>query len=875
MSIFNKVALQELKKNRTRTIVTIIGVILSAAMIMAVATFGVSLLNYMTKGAAVKYGDWHAMFYDVDSAFVQERISDKEVEDAAYIENIGYAVLEGGQNPDKPYLFISGFSNEALDSLPIHLVSGRLPENSGEILVPVHVAANGGVDISIGDTLTLAVGIRQAGDETLCQHDPYRTGEETLRPIGEKTYTVVGICQRASFEETSAPGYTLITNADTQNEADSLNLFVTLKNAWQTRSYAENAAQGHEYILNDEVLRFMGLSGDKLFNILLYTVIGIVVAIIMIGSIFLIYNSFSISLNERTRQIGILASVGATAKQLRNSVLFEGLCIGMVGIPIGILVGIGCMALVLSAVAGSFGEILYSGAPLTLVVSVPVIIAAAAISMVTILISSYIPAKKAANMPVMECIRQTNEVKVESRAVKTSKLQRRLFGLEGILALKNFKRNRKRYRSIVLSLVLSVVLFIATSSFVETLKQASEQAIVFTTYDIGLSTLDMDDSQMLAVYDSVKGVDGVYQSSYQVCVYYSGIARAEELSESYWEAVGGDSSEKEVPLTMSVQFVDNSTYLDIIEDLGLSVSEYTGENAKVIATAVMEIDDNRMHEVSEFPDLFKKSSAKLAITPRTSDTAETVNADMDGEDQTIAGMGQNVDITFVKYVMPDVPPMTSGAYEEQPYTFQILAPWSLKETLLPDESSVEIYAKGMTFQSRTPAQSTEEMKSIVEGMGVISTYLLMNMQETLSESRNYIFIANVFAYTFIIMISLIAVANVFNTISTNIKLRRRELAMLRSVGMSDRDFNKMMRFECVFYGVRALIFGLPIAVAASWLIYKGMYAGGAEGVHFMIPWTSMVISVISVLFVIFITMMYAVSKIKKENIIDALRDDMT
>lgn len=164
---------------------------------------------------------------------------------------------------------------------------------------------------------------------------------------------------------------------------------------------------------------------------------------------------------------------------------------------------------------------------------------------------------------------------------------------------------------------------------------------------------------------------------------------------------------------------------------------------------------------------------------------------------------------------------------------------------------------------------------MIQAAGVTADYLLLNTYKMLDESRNYIFIANVFAYTFIIMISLIAVANVFNTISTNIKLRRRELAMLRSAGMSDRDFNKMMRFECAFYGIRALLFGLPIAVASSWLIYRGMFFGGGESLQYVFPWGSIGISVFSVLLVIFITMMYAVSKIKKENIIEALRDDMT
>jgi len=143
----------------------------------------------------------------------------------------------------------------------------------------------------------------------------------------------------------------------------------------------------------------------------------------------------------------------------------------------------------------------------------------------------------------------------------------------------------------------------------------------------------------------------------------------------------------------------------------------------------------------------------------------------------------------------------------------------------------------------------------------------------LEQNRNILFIVNLFAVVFIAMISLIAVANVFNTISTNIKLRRREFAMLRSVGMSDREFNKMMRYECLLYGLRTLLFGLPISGILSWLIYKGMFIGGSE-IDFIFPWGSLAVSILGVFLVIFITMIYAAEKIRKENIIEALRDDM-
>lgn len=847
MNIFNKVALQGMKKSRTRTLVTIIGVVLSAAMITAVTTFGVSLLNYMTNGAISKYGDWHVAFLDVDSSFIQEQIANDEVSNTAAFENIGYATLDGNRNPNKPYLFIAGFSEEAFDTLPITLISGRLPENSGEILISGKVATDGGVKFAVGDTLSLTVGSRMNGNEKLGQSDSYTAGGETLVPQDERTYTVVGICRRPVFEESSAPGYTLITKADAQVKADSLSLFVTLTNPRQVHSYISSTGN-HAHVLNDNVLRFMGISDNNLFNMFLYSVGGIVVAIIMLGSIFLIYNSFNMSLNERTQQFGILSSVGATAKQLRNSVLFEGLCIGAIGIPIGAAVGIISIEVVISVIAKNFANVLYINVPLTLTLSIPAIVVAAVVSMVTILISAYLPARKAASTLVMECIRQTNEVKIESKAVKTSKLTHRIYGLEGTLALKNFKRNKKPYRSIVLSLVLSIVLFISTSALVADLKQVSNQASEVTDHDIIFSTQDMDDSEMLQLYDKLKTADGVYEGLYQELMTYSCVVKANELTDDYLYYEGSHSPDETVDLPVDIQFLDDSTYLNIIKGLGLPTEEYTGQNAKMIAVSMMVEDDNTI-------DIFTSSSRNVTLIPET-----------DGESK--MGERQNVNIGFVKIVPPDSPPAIRSS-ELRQACFRVLAPYSLKDEFETPDTSTGI--KSLSFQSKNPTQSVAEMEKIIESEGITAEYNLYNMYGMMDENRNYIFIVNVFAYTFIIMIALITVANVFNTISTNIKLRRRELAMLRSVGMSEHDFQKMMNFECAFYGMRALLFGLPIAVISSWLIHNRMVT---DDIDFMLPCASIGISVFGVLFIVFITMLYTINKIKKENIIDALRDDM-
>jgi putative ABC transport system permease protein len=281
-----------------------------------------------------------------------------------------------------------------------------------------------------------------------------------------------------------------------------------------------------------------------------------------------------------------------------------------------------------------------------------------------------------------------------------------------------------------------------------------------------------------------------------------------------------------------------------------------------VAKVVSNMKNNKVHEVEEYVNLFNGSLMNFTITPETKDKSKVEQ-------------GRNVSIKFVNMVPLDtLPDMEQvGPQKKNPLFFTVMAPYSIKDKF--ETSNAHVYRKGLTFSSKKPTQVSAVMKNMLQDAGITDTQNLINFSGAIDQSRNMIFIANVFGYTFVILISLIAIANVFNTISTNIKLRRRELAMLRSVGMSDKDFQKMMNFECAFYGMKALLFGLPIAAIFSWLIYKGMFTSGAENINFEFPWVSTAISIFSVFFVVFITMLYSISKIKKENIIDALRDDMT
>lgn len=857
MNVFHKVAFQGLRKSPGRTFVTILGVILSAAMITAVCTFGVSLLRYMAEGAAVEYGGWHAAFLDVPADFAQARSRDPEISQTAVLENLGVAPLEAPQNPKKPYLILCGYDQTAFADLPIQLIAGRLPENSGEVVVSAAAMTDGALHLSVGDTLSLSTGSRSLDGQGLGNYTAYQEGEQFL-PQATHSYTVVGLCRTPSYLR-SAPGYPLITTADHAPLSDNCSVFLTLQQPYGLHGYLDRAAQGQHVIQNDEVLRFMGLSNDKLFTSLLLAVGGVVLAIIMLGSVFLIHNAFSISLNERTHQLGILMSVGATAKQLRSSVLFEGVCIGLVGIPLGILLGLAAMEGVLLLVAEHFESFMYEGVDLTLVPAPPVLALAALVSLLTILLSAYVPARKASNTPVMDCIRQTGELKVEATAMRTSRLFQRLYGLEGDLALKNFKRNKKRYRSIILSLVLSVVLFISTSAFAQDLKQASEMANVATSFDISLTVAeDMDQQELLSLLDATKSVQGITSASYEEMVPCAIHLDPQLLSPDY---LASEDAAQDGQLILFLLFLDDQSFQQLLLENNLSAGDYTGESGKLLTIAKRNPQLNRILAPEEFPDLFTVSSLTLPLSPITQSAPEGAE-------------GPTMTLDLQNFLLPDSPgTLSSSPIIQEGYIMTAVAPLSQKAQLVPPDAQAS--AKGLTYCSDTPAQSTKALQALVMDQGIRSNYLLLNLDKAIETNQSMMFIANVFAYVFIVMISLIAVANVFNTISTNIKLRRRELAMLRSVGMAEGDFQKMMNFECFFYGLRALLLGIPLSLLLSWVIYWFFTAGGADDLSFQLPWASVAISIGAVFLVVFITMLYAVRQLKKENIIDAMRDELT
>ena len=440
MNVLNRVTWNNLKKNKTRTIVTIIGVILSAAMITAVTTFVSTMQDYMLRSVIAQDGEWHVRFNGLSPQDLSVIEAEERVKTYSYLYGLGYAALADSQNPDKPYLYIQAGSAESFDMRAVHLVEGRLPQNENELVLPEHLRTNGGVTYAVGDTLTLEIGDRldEEGTQLGQYHSvSYSDSKETLQLRETRAYTVVGICERPGYEPYSAPGYTALTlSGDTPPADAALDLVLTVRNPRQavevSRTLAGRLPEGVETKVSD-LLDLMGYGDNNAFNRVLYSMAAILIALIMVGSISLIYNAFAISVSERSKLFGMLSSVGASSRQIRNSVFFEAGVISLIGLPLGILSGVAGIGVTLALLDGVITSTFLSGpnaVDFRMAVYPAALAAAAVVGFVTILISAWIPARRASRMSAIDAMRQTKDVQIKARAVRTPKLMRRLFGME-------------------------------------------------------------------------------------------------------------------------------------------------------------------------------------------------------------------------------------------------------------------------------------------------------------------------------------------------------------------------------------------------------------------------------------------------------------
>lgn len=884
MSIFGKYSIRSLLKNKTRTFMTIVGIVLSVSMFTAVTEAVASFRSYLVAGVENEVGSYHAKTSFIDEDQLAKLGKNEEVDKTESLGAVGYAYI-GSDNEYKPYLYIASMSEGFTDMVSVSITYGRLPQNSGEICLPSHLYSNGNVSIKLGDTLSLDIGERVSDGFLLDQNYSLQDGE-TLELFDFKSYTVVGFYERfsMSIEPYSAPGYTALTVGGT---ASGYEAFFTLKSISETYDFIYDSGEDFGALrANSDLLMLYGISRHATVMRMFVSLAAVLIALIMFGSVTLIYNSFSISVSERTKQFGILKSIGATKKQIRRTVFSEALSLCAVGVPLGLLAGcagLGVTFYLLRGSLGSFGSLfgVEGGAVLRLVISPAALAIAAAIGVVTTVISAYIPARRAIKIPAIEAVRRTNDINVKRVKIRGYRLIYKLFGFEGMIAAKSFRRNKKRYRAAILSLFMSVVLFISASSFCSYLTSSVSAMDTTGDYDISYIMNGDDKTELDRVYSSLKQANGVTDSVRYRVVSRDGFIKREYISAAANKLTDDDDAVQSSDygiIMYNVYYVDDDYYQRLAAENKISV-DMSNPGALIQNNSGVCIETTEgyvFHTVQMLErnavgggfDLIEpKSYDGLSFYGLIGDTLYYVPDDFEyeGDAETAESMMTKLELSEGATLKRE---KIAGFLNSAPFFtsdgLAFIYPMSMF-----DESSLSNVVI-MMFKTNEHKHTYEKMVQLLTELQADRSGLY-DYAESIESERALVRVVNVFAYGFIILISVIALTNVFNTISTNIFLRRRELAMMKAVGMTKSGFNKMMNYECIICGMKGLLLGLPVSVAVTFIIYLSVVNGYAA--DFYMPWYSIAISVFSVFAVVFIAMLYTMRRIRRENTIDILRNE--
>jgi putative ABC transport system permease protein len=844
MNILRKFTQSSLAKNKKRTIVTVIAIVLTAAMLTGVTTLVSSFKDMFVRQTIAVDGDYHIKYsavpFDKTSYIAQHSLVYK----AFMSIDLGYTEL----NIDRPvqsFLKVAAYDENALEMLPVNLVEGRKPESSREILLDVSLMNLSGMEV--GDEIVLSIGSKAYSEEEQTTFIDFQSSKDW-------SFTIVGFINRIPYETGYSSDMVALTFLDNNitGEFGETNMGVLLNKPKDPLVKAEQIAKDvnlpktqsfygdYSYTFNSDLLMWQGASVNQRFIYFQETAAVIIMLLIVVGAVIVIYNSFAISISERKKQYGMLRSVGATAKQIKRTVYWESFLLSIVGVPLGVLGGIFGIFVTLKFADRIIQDIVMGSEHIYLVVSPLSIIVAVLFVIVTIFISTVIPAKKAAKISPIDAIRLSTDINTKKKS-RSNPITKFIFGIEGDIALKNLKRNRKRYFATIISLFISIVLFVSFNSFVMYTLDVSQSYMSTLGYDLSVNIYNNEiDSNEISDYVSnlneVEEVVKVITTNLLLEVdqsYFTDYTK-QHLADFYDNA---ERREDTLVIGAIVVSLDDYSYRKYINDHGYDNNDgllYVSEHN--VRREVMHIFDMfnfpKGAELT-FRGFLQESDSISAQLPVFGEVKESPKGIQTPSSQPI----------FV---------VNSGVYEEY---FRELGghfyEYIYINTSNPDSVEEQINEKYIENGSRN-----------------MHVYNAARYEHS---DRQMILLISIFVYGFITLITLIGITNIFNTISTNVELRRREFAMLRSVGLTKKGFKKILNYECVFYGIVALVFGLPASVLVSYWMFGAF--GYIGSFNFTMSVNSIIACIIGVFSVIFITMIYSSKRLENDNIVEAIRDE--
>lgn len=829
MKLLNRLTLKNIKSNKKITIVIIIGIILATFLLTSVITivssFQKSLLEHNKKIS----GDYHYEFLSVPMAEVDNIINNSNVAECFYTKSLGNTSLKSIINSDA-YLELIGLSNENLEKLGIELEEGRMPQNNREIVISNKLKRYQSPELKLGNQINFENNKSYTIVGTINITDTYMEPQESNSTDATNFKAITAIEDKDFSMKDKVNVYIKLN--DLKNRIETIAQIVgvddkTLKEltvpnkAVTEMKLQENETNKYYYIINNNLI--MMETGDTVdeTTTMIYAVAGIILLIIILTSVYCIRNSFDISITERVKQYGILASIGATKKQIRKTVFQETFLLGIIAIPIGIITGLLFVYYFLKILGDYLSENLF-GIKFIFSTNIVAISLIAFFGCLILYFSARKSAKKAAKVSPIEAIRNNQSVITKLNKLKTSRMIKKWFGIGGEISYKNIKRNKKRYRTTVVSLIISVTLFITAVSFTKYAKQVLKVYLEQNQYNIFMNSNDYNKLEQI-VQDSE-----INQNRYEI---YRGdfieITGVEEHCTEEFKKMNDE-------IMTSIVSLGDQEYKRYLDLLGLNYDDAKNK-AILIDTSMQQIEQDGKITYQQIDFLDYKEGDKISFYNYNNEQIE--------------------ELEIIKITTEEPMVLNSG-----PHAYFIVS----------DEymNKMNIFSHCYLY---IQTEDDIELEKYIQNNYSDAYRTLGNNTQIMREQQAMWTAISVFLYGFIIVTALIGITNIFNTITTSMQLRQREFACLRAIGMTKKEFNRMIRLESMFYGVKALFWGILLGLLFSYLVYMA-FSINVE-LSFIVPIDGIVISILAVVILLGSIMKYSLSKINKKNIIETIRQE--
>ena len=742
MKVLNKLSLKNLLLNKKRSIGTLIGIALSVALICAVAGMFIGLQDALVQTTIQSQGNYHIELFNQTDDDIKVLENNRDIEEIEVLTDAGYSEFDM-PTEERPYIHLYSYDDEkSFANLTVDLLDGEYPKNSNEILISEELYLLDKDKYNIGKEITLNYGERKTLDGyTMTKENPYNE-DEVITNSTEETFTIVGIMDRDyGLDPHGDPGIGCLTVDLENNINNNQSVYIRIKNpASYEKTFSEilgttftndSPTATEEYSINASLLRWQALKFDSSTTTMIYSIMSVLLVIIVGTSVFCIKNSFDISVMEKKKNYGMLASAGATKKQIKKNVITEGLMLGIIGIPVGIIVGYIAVFILTIIVNGVIGDFITRDVEMRCIISWLPILVSIILGVVTIYFSSIRAAKKASKVSPIDLIRSNDDVKINKNKLKTPSIIKKIFGIGGVIAYKNLKRSKKKYRTTVISLAVSVFVFISMNTFMYYTFRVTSTYYDDLDYNV-MITSSFEDTPKMEDALKINGTDD-YTMLYQSSLTADGYLEIDDLSKltdfgkdimeeglteqgCYDERKDTYNLDCNKKLQMNVIGMNEESFKNYVEELGLNYNNVKDKGVLVNNYEYINAEGVRIEK--GIYNYKKNDTIKGTYngSPLEIDVAEVTNERPSGLERFWAYGGYLI--------------VSEEEYHDLSFTPYIL-----------------------TINADDPAQVTLDINNEIPELSAV------NMEENAQAERSIYLLTSIFLYGFIAVITLIGVTN--------------------------------------------------------------------------------------------------------------------